>query len=116
MNPTAREAAATLREREVAARREREAHEQHVRQAVEGIVRALVHAPGRAWLVGSLAWGEFGANSDVDLVLSQVDAATAFELERQIARTAGAPVDFLTFEDLPPSFRERILESGVRLV
>lgn len=42
----------------------------------------------RAWLIGSLAWGTFGVRSDVDI---------------------------LRIEDLPESFRQRIVAEGIEL-
>ena len=116
MDPTVRQAAATLRAREAEARRRREAREADARSAVEQIVRECVKPPSRVWLIGSLAWGGFGEHSDVDLVFSGVDSAAALLLEKRVAPAAGAPVDFLTFEDLPPSFKERVLATGIKLV
>jgi hypothetical protein len=45
-----------------------------------------------------------------------VDARAALSLEVEVARAAGAPVDLLTIDDLPASFRERVISTGVRLV
>lgn len=116
MDPTIRHTAATLRAREAKSRQERAARQDGARQAVDQIVRLLVKPPARAWLIGSLAWGGFGAESDVDLVLSGLDSSAMLALEKQVARAAVAPVDLLTLEDLPTSFRERIIDSGIKLV
>ena len=52
------------------------------------VVRELVQPPARVWLIGSLAWGGFGAQSDVDLVLSGVDSRAMLSLKKDIARAA----------------------------
>ena len=70
----------------------------------------------RAWLIGSLAWGEFGEHIDVDLVFSEVDRALLLQVEIEVARATGAPVDVLELHQLPSSFRDRIVQTGLKLV
>jgi predicted nucleotidyltransferase len=67
----------------------------------------------RAWLMGSLAHGTFGAASDVDIVVEGVPAEIAPELWLALERRLDAPVDLLRLEELPPAFRERVLAEGV---
>jgi predicted nucleotidyltransferase len=72
-----------------------------------------------AWLVGSLAWGGFGARSDVDLVVRgaalETLGAIAARAEEKLGPDAQGRIDVLRLEDLPPSFRERVLSTGWRL-
>jgi predicted nucleotidyltransferase len=116
MYPTVAETVALLQQRDAEARSQRQAHALEVRNAVEQIVRNHVKPPARVWLIGSLASGDFGTNSDVDLVLSGVASAELLAIETEVARAANAEVDLLDLEGLPKSFQERILESGLRLV
>jgi predicted nucleotidyltransferase len=72
-----------------------------------------------SWLVGSLAWGGFGARSDVDLVVRgaalEAMGAVASRAAEQLGPDAEGRIDVLRLEDLPPSFRDRVLTSGLRL-
>lgn len=70
---------------------------------------------GRAWLIGSLAWGGFGPRSDVDLVVSGLSGRDITALESAVAERLGVGVDILVLEDLPPRFRERVEAEGVPL-
>ena len=110
---TPQEAAATLRQRSADARRVAEIHAADVRDRVGALVRAQLPVGGRAWLIGSLAWGGFGVRSDVDLVLDGVDGQTAISIEVAVCTALGIEVDLLSFEALPPSFRERIEDQGL---
>src|SRR5690606_19196516 len=102
----------TLRERERREELQRERHAQRTRAAVEEAVRAHLPAQGRAWLIGSLAWGGFGERSDVDLVLSGVSSAQATEIEDAVVRAGGVAADLLELEDLPASVRELVEREG----
>jgi predicted nucleotidyltransferase len=114
--PSAQQTAAILCKRESAARENREVRAADARRVVEQIIRKQVKPPARVWLIGSLAWGEFGERSDVDLVFSGVDRALALQVEVEIARATGTSVDVLELHHLPESFRDRILQTGLRLV
>jgi len=94
-------------------------HEESIAASTRALVteevRARLAPGGRAWLIGSLAWGGFGVRSDVDLVLNGVPAEVAVELERAVARAAKAPVDLLILETLPAAFRARVEREGLTL-
>ena len=72
-----------------------------------------------AWLVGSLAWGGFGAHSDVDVVVRGSDpravGALWVRFLEELGPDAEGRVDLLRLEDLPRSFRDRVLAEGWRL-
>jgi predicted nucleotidyltransferase len=116
VHPSPQQTAAVLHKRESDAREQREVRAADARRSVEQIVRERVNPPGQVWLIGSLAWGEFGEHSDVDLVFSAVDRALLLQVENEVARATGAPVDVLELHQLPSSFRDRILQTGLKLV
>ncbi len=59
--------------------------------------------------------GVFGVRSDVDIVLVNVDGQTSTSIEVALCTALGLEVDLLTFESLPPSFRERIEHEGLAI-
>lgn len=67
------------------------------------------------WLFGSLAWGEPFAESDVDLAIAGLTVADFDALAGHAYLAIDAPVDVVRLEDAPPSLRERIARSGVRV-
>ena len=67
------------------------------------------------WLIGSLAWGGFGARSDVDVVLRGTDEARVGAVWAELVDALGVSVDLLRYEDLPEDFRRRVIGEGVRL-
>ncbi|HEY4392645.1 MAG TPA: nucleotidyltransferase domain-containing protein [Polyangia bacterium] len=103
----------TLLRRSQEARREAAAHADAVRADVLAIVRGRLSTGGRAWLIGSLAWGEFGVRSDVDLVFDGVERHDLMEIESAVVRAADAPVDILELSDLPASFQARVKREGL---
>ena len=84
-------------------------------ERVRASVRAHLPPGAHAWVVGTLAWGNFGPQSDVDLVLDGVASWLATEIETATARAANAPVDLLMLAELPADFRDRVLSEGVAL-
>lgn len=66
----------------------------------------------RAWLVGSLAWGSFGATSDVDLVVEGLCEEGSARLWDRLCQELGTRVDLLRLESLPPEFAQRVLREG----
>lgn len=84
-----------------------------VRERVAAAVRAELGGTAGAWLIGSLAWGGFGAHSDIDLVLQGGDPEVAARVERAAARAGGVEVEVLLWEELPRPFQRRIEEEGV---
>jgi predicted nucleotidyltransferase len=98
-----------LAERALAAKKARSA----VEAAVVGFRRET--GPFRAWLIGSLAWGEFAEGSDVDLVVDGLPAEHLWRLETRVAKASGRSVDLLALADLLPDFAERVRSEGVPL-
>jgi predicted nucleotidyltransferase len=115
MSVTAREMLETLRRRSSDARRVTAARTEVVRRDVVVIVRRGLPAKGRAWLIGSLAWGSFGERSDVDLVFDGVGDDRLTEIEIAIARATACPVDVLQLRELPASFQARVEREGLPL-
>jgi predicted nucleotidyltransferase len=115
MSVSVDESAQRFQERARQARAAREQHAAEIRAKVESQVRALLPRDARAWLIGSLAWGGFGERSDVDLVLTGVQAADATAIADAVARAAGVEVDLLELEQLPAAFRDRVDREGVPL-
>lgn len=113
MTVSVEQTVATLRAR---ARRQREAQEAHAKVVHDRLMESLrtqLPKGTMAWLIGSLAWGGFGAHSDVDLVLRGADAAFASRLEVALTRDLQVPVEVMRAEDLPGPFQERIEREGI---
>lgn len=115
MAVTAAETAALLRRQTQARRSADRQRAIELRRVVSALVRAELPTGGRAWLIGTLAWGEFGARSDIDLVLDAVPNETATHIEIAVTRTARAEVDILWLDDLPAAFAARVLADGIPL-
>jgi len=105
----------TLLRRAAAERASARARADVLRTEILALVRGHLPAGGRAWLIGSLAWGEFGNGSDVDLVFDGVDPARLVQIETDVARAAGAAVDVLLLDELPASFRARVEREGTSI-
>ncbi len=86
-----------------------------IREAVIDMVRSRLPPAGRAWLIGSLAWGDFGTRSDVDLVFDGVDPAHLVDVETAVVRGLDVPVDLLSLRELPESFQERVFREGIAI-
>jgi predicted nucleotidyltransferase len=115
MPVTAREAAATLRQRSAEAHKRAEFQAAEARERVVAVVRGLLPPGGRAWLIGSLAWGGFGVRSDVDLVLADVDGPQTTAIEIAVCKAVGVEVDLLMLQHLPRSFCERVEREGLAI-
>jgi predicted nucleotidyltransferase len=68
-----------------------------------------------AWLVGSLAWGGFGAQSDVDIVVRGARSETRGALWLRLGDRLDHAIDLLRLEELSPTFARRVLDEGERL-
>ena len=110
--PSPSETASSLVRREDAAQLARERIADEVRAQAVQCTRANLPAGASAWLIGSLAWGGFGDRSDVDVVVRGLDRNQATTLELALSRATAREVDLLRYEDLPASFRERVLREG----
>jgi predicted nucleotidyltransferase len=115
MAVTPAETLATLRHRALERRARDVERAESVRQRVLEIVRPRLPVGGRAWLIGTLAWGDFGARSDVDLVFDGTPDATMTDIELELARVSRVEVDVLRLADLPEDFSARVLREGLVL-
>jgi predicted nucleotidyltransferase len=100
---------------------EREGNERRaatLRSAVVGEAAAILgdHWGRRAWLIGSLAWGNFGERSDVDIVFEGLALDRIGEVAARLGDRLRVSVDILRLEDLPPGFQDRVIAEGVELV
>src|SRR5665213_1377899 len=89
-----------------------------LRSVVVGEAAAIIGDLGgrRAWLIGSLAWGNFGERSDVDIVVEGLALDRVGDVAARLADRLRVGVDVLRLEDLPPGFQDRVLAEGVALV
>lgn len=74
----------------------------------QGVVR-------RCWLIGSLAWGGYGAHSDVDLVLEGCPRERWAAVWQALSTELGTRLDLLRVEDLPADFAGRVRQEGIEL-
>lgn len=74
----------------------------------EGAVR-------QCWLIGSLAWGGYGPDSDVDLVIEGLRRERWAAVWRSLSTELGTRLDLLRLEDLPAAFAERVRHEGIEL-
>ncbi len=86
-----------------------------LRTQVVEVVQTHLPAAGRAWLIGSLAWGGFGTRSDIDLVVSGLEEDDETRLEWALIRSTDRAIELLRLRDLPPSFQERVLQEGLAI-
>ncbi len=109
--------AATLLGRHRRALEESRARAVAVRSAVERVIseRGRAGEVRRAWLIGSLAHGTFGAGSDVDVVVEGLDPQQVGALYGALVDASRTEVDLLRLEELPPAFAARVLAEGVLL-
>ena len=73
---------------------------------------ALEHRTSDVRVFGSSLRGDDIEGSDLDLLVNPGDSATYFDLARlqsRLEQLLGVPVDVLTPDSLPPSFRSRVL-------
>ena len=67
---------------------------------------------------GSVLYGGDSAASDLDLLVDPLPGATLFDLgglQVDLEEILGIPVDVLTPDDLPETFRQRILQEAREL-
>jgi len=105
----------TLQQRSARAREAALKRADEVREQVVALVRGHLPAEAHAWLVGSLAWGDFGERSDVDLVLDGVSGPLATAIEIAVTKATGVEVDLLPFRGLSPSFQRRVQQEGLAI-
>jgi hypothetical protein len=86
-----------------------------LRAHVLDTVRTNLPSGGRAWLIGSLAWGAFGVRSDIDLVITGLTEDDETRLEWALIRSTDRTVDILRLSDLPLSFQSRVIGEGLEI-
>lgn len=100
-------------ERAAGERRREEAWEVARRAA-----RLLVDEFGvrRVVAFGSLVWGRFRRDSDIDLAVEGLPPGRFFHADFRLASELSVPIDLKPLADCPPHLRRRIEEEGVELV
>jgi len=74
--------------------------------------RSVFH---RLYLIGSLAKGRFGSQSDIDLVIQGLAPESFFKAYAFLLKESRFPIDLKPFEDLPPEEQSRIVQEGKSL-
>lgn len=114
MQVTPEELARVMVER---ARRDLDARAERLAKVKAGVVEIVRQALSsgrleRAWIIGSLATGDFAEGSDVDVVTSGLARSDEGELRDALERISAVPVDLLRLEELGADFREAVLRDG----
>jgi len=83
-------------------------------------IRRLVFEAGmeNPRVIGSVARGEDGENSDLDILVDPAPRASLLAMERlqaKLAAVAGVKVDLRTAEELHPRFRGKVLAEALSL-
>lgn len=109
-----REYLAGLRDRERTRERKEGERRERLRAALPAAVECLVGEFGvrRVVLFGSLARGEAGLASDVDLLVEGLKPERLFEAMAAVSRELGADVDLVPSEAAHPAVLERALAEG----
>ncbi len=89
---------------------------EHVKQKRDVLNGAVArHRAENLRVFGSVLHGKTGADSDIDFLVDPLPGATLFDLgglQVELEDLMGARVDLLTPGDLPPSFRDRVLQEA----
>lgn len=117
MSVTPEDLARTLLARERSRREHNARRAEQLRRALSSWAAAAKASGlvGRAWMLGSLARGDWGDASDVDIAVEGLapncEASTWSGLEALLSSS----VDLLRVESLPRPFAERIRAEGIEL-
>jgi len=90
---------------------------QELRDGVSHILRE--HDVRRAAFFGSVATGEAGQDSDVDVLVEfsgEKSLLDLVDLKMELERALQRKVDVLTYESLAPLIRERVLDQQVTII
>ena len=104
--------AADLERERATAEALREQVQPRLRQAVAD-ARADGIVTGRVWLIGSFAWGQPTAASDVDLLVEACDDRDA--LAARVSRRVDRDVDVVPLGQADPALVPHLLREGVPL-
>jgi uncharacterized protein len=91
---------------------------EHALTVARELARVLVnrHGARRVLLVGSLARGDFGPGSDIDLVAEGLADDAFFAIGAELEALAGGfRVDLVPLESATAAYRARVAEEGVAL-
>jgi predicted nucleotidyltransferase len=89
---------------------------QEVREDIRRI--ASGHGAGNVRVFGSIARGEQGAASDLDLLVDMAEGRSLFDLialSNDLKESLGVEVDVVTEASLSPYMRDRVLRNAVAL-
>lgn len=91
-----------------------DAERERVRESAHTVAAWLRddHGAARVFLVGSFAWGEPDAASDVDLVVDDVPETSRGAIEAECSRRIGRTVELLRLCELDDGFQTRVLAEG----
>jgi predicted nucleotidyltransferase len=106
---------ATLRQRAAAYEARHAARAAELRARIEVLAAAEKLRGVELWLIGSTAWGGFGVRSDIDVVARGLPLERVCPLETAWMFALREQVELLRFEELEPSFQERVVREGVSL-
>jgi len=67
----------------------------------------------RAYIFGSLAWGKFYTQSDVDIAFEKLENEKIFYVVGFLSEKIGRNVDVIELEKLPKNLKEKILKEGI---
>ncbi len=86
------------------------------RAAIQQVVKA--HRASNVRIFGSVARGEDGHDSDLDILIDPTSETTLFDIgaiRHELRKLLGVPVDVLTPMALPENVRESVLAEAVPL-
>ena len=117
MSVTAADTASHLQGVDAAEARRGAERKQRLVQHMPAARRLLVerYGAGRVWVFGSLVREDATPNSDVDLAVVGLPAATYFDALADLMALFGARVDLVCLEQASTSLRERVQAEGHEL-
>lgn len=81
--------------------------------------RLIQNGIKRASLFGSFHSGDFGKNSDIDLMIEVNDGMSLLDLsrlKRELEEISGFKVDLVTYGSIDPRYRKKFMENAEDLI